>query len=262
MNQANTSGWRSAWILGASTGIGAELAKLLGKNVTHVAISARSEDKLKALSQQHKALTPYPLDVTDAQATQKTANKIVAQTGTIDLAILNAGAWYLMDAAELNADSLLKVRQILDVNYMGVMNGLSALIPMMLKQGHGHIAIVASVAGYRGLPKSITYGPTKAALISLCETLKPELEMHNITISVVNPGFVDTPMTADNPFEMPGLMAADEAAKAFLRGLEKRQYEISFPKSFVFQMKLLASLPKGLFFWLMRRFVIEKAMKS
>ena len=161
----------------------------------------------------------------------------------------------MLDQGEIDIDA---IRSGVEVNYMGVVNALAALVPRMRERGQGHIAIVASVAGYRGLPRATAYGPTKAALINLAETLKSELEPFGITVSVVNPGFVDTPMTSDNPFPMPGIMPADKAAQALLAGLEKRRFEIIFPRGFVYAVKLLRILPYRLFFWYVSRTMIDK----
>ena len=177
-----------------------------------------------------------------------------AEAGPIDLAVLNAGTWKMMGVDDFD---LAAIRRGVEVNYMGVVNALDALLPRMLERGRGHIAIVASVAGYRGLPNSLAYGPTKAALINLAETLQTELAPRGITVSVVNPGFVDTPMTRDNPFPMPGIIPAPEAAQALLAGLRRKRFEIAFPRGFAAAMKILRLLPNALFFWVVRRFIYK-----
>lgn len=248
--------WKTAWITGASSGIGLELARLLDGKVTHLAVSARSQDKLSKLAAQCKNVVSYPLDVTDADAVVDSVGDIEAAAGPIDLAVLNAGVWQLMDVAELD---LKAIRTGIEVNYMGVVHAINALLPGMLARGAGQIAIVASVAGYRGLPRSAAYGPTKAALINLAETLRTELEPRGITVSVVNPGFVDTPMTRDNPFPMPNIISAKDAAQSLLAGLERRKYEIIFPRAFVFAMKLLRLLPNAMYFWVARTFLSKRS---
>ncbi len=248
--------WKTAWITGASSGIGLELARLLDGKVTHLAVSARSQDKLSKLAAQCKNVVSYPLDVTDADAVVDSVGDIEAAAGPIDLAVLNAGVWQLMDVAELD---LKAIRTGIEVNYMGVVHAINALLPGMLARGAGQIAIVASVAGYRGLPRSAAYGPTKAALINLAETLRTELEPRGITVSVVNPGFVDTPMTRDNPFPMPNIISAKDAAQSLLAGLERRKYEIIFPRAFVFAMKLLRLLPNAMYFWVARTFLLKRS---
>ena len=248
--------WKTAWITGASSGIGLELARLLDGKVTHLAVSARSQDKLSKLAAQCKNVVSYPLDVTDADAVVDSVGDIEAAAGPIDLAVLNAGVWQLMDVAELD---LKAIRTGIEVNYMGVVHAINALLPGMLARGAGQIAIVASVAGYRGLPRSAAYGPTKAALINLAETLRTELAPRGITVSVVNPGFVDTPMTRDNPFPMPNIISAKDAAQILLAGLERRKYEIIFPRAFVFAMKLLRLLPNAMYFWVVRTFLSKRS---
>jgi short-subunit dehydrogenase len=248
--------WKTAWITGASSGIGLELARLLDGKVTYLAVSARSQDKLSKLAAQCKNVVSYPLDVTDADAVADSVGDIEAAAGPIDLAVLNAGVWQLMDVAELD---LKAIRTGIEVNYMGVVHAIDALLPGMLARGAGQIAIVASVAGYRGLPRSAAYGPTKAALINLAETLRTELEPRGITVSVVNPGFVDTPMTRDNPFPMPNIISAKDAAQSLLAGLERRKFEIIFPRAFVFAMKLLRLLPNAMYFWVARTFLLKRS---
>ncbi|WP_246272901.1 SDR family NAD(P)-dependent oxidoreductase [Oricola thermophila] len=258
MSGSGAPPWKVAWITGASTGIGRELAMLLARRVETVAISARSTDKLEELASTDPRLHPVPLDVTDAQAVAECIGAIERDAGPIDLAVLNAGTWTLLDRADID---LAAMRAGIEVNYMGVVNALAALVPRMRERGSGHIVIVASVAGYRGLPRSAAYGPTKAALINLAETLKSELAPLGITVSLVNPGFIDTPMTRENPFPMPGLMPAPAAARALLDGLEKRQYEIIFPRGFVRAVKLLRILPNRVFFWYVSRFVMGRSKR-
>jgi short-subunit dehydrogenase len=247
--------WRTVWITGGSSGIGRELSRLIGSEAQYVAISARSIDKLQGAAATHAAIYAHPLDVTDEDAVERCVQEIEAAAGPIDLAVLNAGAWTLMSVTDFDLRS---VRTGVDVNYMGVMNCLDAVLPRMLDRGHGHIAIVASVAGYRGLPRSLAYGPTKAALINLAETLNAELAPRGITVSLVNPGFVDTPMTRENPFPMPGLMTPEDAAKKTLKGLKAGKFEIVFPTGFGLAMKLLRLLPDPLYFWFVRRFILKQ----
>lgn len=248
--------WQSVWITGASSGIGLDLARLMEDEAAQVAISARSRDKLQAAAKGHSWLTAYPADVTDADALKRSVKDMEKAQGPVDLAVFCAGVWTLMDSPKMD---LKAVRLGIEVNYMGVVNAIDAVLPGMLERGHGHIAIVASVAGYRGLPKALAYGPTKAALINLAETLRAELAPHGITVSVVNPGFVDTPMTQGNPFPMPGMIPADEAARALLAGLKAKRYEITFPHGFVWAMKALRIMPNVLFFWIVRTFILKRA---
>ncbi len=227
--------WRVVWITGASTGLGRELAIRLALSGATVAASSRSADKLAELAAIHPNIKPYPLDVIDLQSTRAVAETIERDLGVIDLAILNAGVWLPMALTEFDP---LRVRQGMEVNYFGVTNALAPLLPGMIKRRAGHIAIVASVAGYRGISLAATYGPTKAALINLAETLYPDLMNHGVKVTVINPGFVETPMTEPNKFPMPFLISCDEAVDQMIKGLIKGKYEIVFP----WRMKMLAKL--------------------
>lgn len=250
--QSTAAPGSSVWITGASSGIGLELARRYAGEGHLVAASARSAEKLEELADKTANMSAAPLDVTDADNVREVVARIERDQGPIDLAVLNAGAWQLMPVEEFD---LRAIRTGVEVNIMGVMHCLDAILPGMLERGRGHIAIVASVAGYRGLPFSIAYGPTKAALINLAETLRCELAPKGITVTLINPGFVDTPMTRDNPFPMPGLISPKDAAAAITQGLKSSRFEIAFPRDFTFVMKLLRVLPDRLFFWVVRRFI-------
>ena len=242
--------WSTAWITGASTGIGLELALLLAKAGVRVAISARSPEKLHQAASLHANLVAVPVDVTDAAAVVAAYADIVRQLGPIDLAILNAGVWDPMGGSDYAAA---RAARSMAVNYGGICNALEPLLPPMIARGAGHVALVASVAGYRGLPKAAAYAPSKAAVISLAEVLRPDLERHGVSVSLVNPGFVETPMTAVNTFPMPYIIKADAAAGHIMRGLEQRRFEIAFPWQLVTGMKALRILPYRLFFPIARK---------
>ncbi|MFN0263619.1 SDR family NAD(P)-dependent oxidoreductase [Tepidamorphus sp. 3E244] len=246
---------KTIWIVGASSGIGLELAQRYARDGNRVAISARSEDKLRDIAEAAARLHPYPLDVTDNDKVLETVAGIRDGVGEIDVAILCAAVWHMTDVIDLTVD---QARQALEINVLGVYQAVLALLPAMRARGEGHIVIVASVAGYRGLPKSGAYGPTKAALINLAETLNAELHQFGIRVSVVNPGFVDTPMTADNPFPMPGMVSAERAAREIMAGVAKGKFEITFPCLFAMAMKLLRALPDPVYFWVLRRFMVEE----
>ncbi|QDL91664.1 SDR family NAD(P)-dependent oxidoreductase [Paroceanicella profunda] len=249
--------WGTVWITGASSGIGAALAGLMAGRSDRLAISARSGAALGEIAAAAPGMLACPLDVTDRGAVAACVAALEAD-GPIDLAVLNAGTWALMESADLDASAL---RRGMEVNYLGVVNALEALLPHMLARGAGHIAITASVAGYRGLPKSVAYGPTKAALINLAETLRCELAPRGITVTVICPGFVDTPMTRDNPFPMPSIVSAQDAAREILRGLERKAWKIAFPRGFARVMALLRVMPDALYFHAIRRFVMKGEIK-
>lgn len=231
--------YRVAWITGASSGIGFELAKLLAAEGVQVAASARSiaTDGLPA------GIHAFPLDVTDAEACEATARAIEQKLGPIDLVVFGAGAYQPFDAGHFDASAFARINA---VNYLGVTNALAAVVPGMLARKSGHVSWIASVAGYRGLPKAAYYGPTKAALINLAESLWQELTPLGLSVSIINPGFVKTPMTSVNDFEMPFLMTPEAAAKATLAGLKRRKFEIAYPTRFVLILKFLRLLPNAL----------------
>ncbi len=246
--------WQRVWIIGASTGIGFEIAKQLAAAGVEVAASARNVDHLAGLAHIH----PFKLDVTNAASVAKTFQNIGDNLGPVDLVIGAAGKYKPVFSQELSLEDF---RSTLDVNYMGVINMLDAVLPAFRARRSGHVAWIASVAGYLGLPKSAAYGPTKAALINLAEGLKPELEQFNITTSVINPGFVRTPMTDGNDFPMPFLMEPVEAARRTIEGLAKGKFEIAYPTRFVLILKTLRLLPNWAFFAITRRLIGPPASK-
>jgi short-subunit dehydrogenase len=253
----NTAGtalppWRIAWVTGASSGIGQEVALQLARSGVIVAISARSADKLNSIAATHPNLRAYPLDVTDRTAATATVQRIEAEVGAIDLAILNAGVWHPMGASNFDATKSVDSMQ---VNYNGLVYGVDALLKTMIARRSGHLALVSSVAGYRGMPKAAAYSPSKAAVISLAEALQPDLVQHNIFLSLVNPGFVDTPMTKVNKFPMPGILTVEDASQRIIAGLTARRYEIAFPFALVATMKIARLVPNRLYFWYARNFL-------
>jgi len=245
--------WKTVWITGASSGIGREVALLLANEGARVAASARSADALAELGSTSSAILPYPLDVTDKKAAAETVGEIEASIGPIDLAILNAGVWHPMGATDFDAD---KLENSLDVNVLGLANALAALLPRMIARGRGHVALVSSVAGYRGLPNAAAYAASKAAAISMAESLYPDLARYGVKLSIINPGFVDTPMTRVNKFPMPFIIPADDAARRIVAGLRKGKFEIAFPWQLVTMLKIARLLPYPLYFWYVHNFVL------
>lgn len=243
--------WKTVWVTGASTGIGREIALQLAAAGVKVAASARSAEKLTALG---SSVLAVPLDVTDAQACRVAVQEIEAKLGPIDLAVLGAGTYAPVAMDDLDPAAFARM---MDTNYMGVVNCLSALAPRMIARGTGHLSWIASVAGYVGLPKAAAYGPTKAALINLGESLYPELKLKGVRVSVINPGFVATPLTAQNDFEMPFLMQPEDAARRSIEGLAAGRFEVAYPRRFVAILKSLRALPYPLFFGLISRFVLK-----
>ena len=234
------------WITGASSGIGRGLALKLAREGRKVVVSARSAEALADLAREHPNLAAWPLDTTDADACAAAIAEIEAAHGKIALAVLNAGTHIPTPAADFRvADA----KRLIDVNLTGTVNALAPLLGRRTR----HIAIVASVAGYSGLPTAAIYGATKAALINMCEALKPECDALGIKLQLVDPGFVRTPLTDKNEFPMPFLMELDAAVDAFARGLAADRFEIVFPRRFALILKFLRLLPYGLYFRLVRR---------
>ncbi len=216
-----------------------------------VAVSARSAEKLAGLG---PGVLAVPLDVTDAAACQAAVESIEARLGPIDLAVLGAGTYTPVAIDRLDPGQF---SHMMNTNYMGVVNCIAALAPRMIARGQGHLSWIASVAGYVGLPKAAAYGPTKAALINLAECLYPEMKLKGVRVSVINPGFVETPLTAQNDFEMPFLMKAGEAARRSIEGLASGRFEIAYPRRFVAILKTLRALPYPLFFRIIARSVLK-----
>jgi short-subunit dehydrogenase len=161
-----------------------------------------------------------------------------------------AGDYLPMRAEEFDLD---RARKLIDANLHGVLNGLAAVLPVLLRQKSGGIALVSSVAGYRGLPKALAYGPGKAAVINLAESLWLDLAPLGVGVWLVNPGFVQTPLTAMNDFRMPALIQPADAAREMIKGFASGRFEIHFPKRFTFWMRLLRLLPYRLYFAAVRR---------
>lgn len=236
------------WITGASSGIGAETALQMAKSGWRVAATARSLDKLEALAEQAAsydgAIIPYAGDVTDLKAMSAIADAIEVEQGIIDIALLNAGTYFPDTDESFTADSFKKT---FDVNVNGMANCVEPLLKKFRVRRAGHIAIVASVAGYRGLPRSLSYGATKAALINFAEALYIESKDAGIKVQVINPGFVKTPLTDTNDFEMPMLMPVEDAAKALIKGIHSNKFEITFPWQFALILKTIGLLPNKLY---------------
>ena len=241
------------WVVGASSGIGEATARALMASGAQVQVSARNADALNKLVSTPGApahTRAWPLDVTDAEAVAHTAREML-KAGPIDLVLYCAGHYREMRATDMD---LADLRQHLAVNYTGALNVIHAVLPAMTARGSGHLSLISSVAGFRGLPKSLAYGPTKAALTNLAENLYLDLEPLGLGVSVIHPGFVQTPLTAQNDFTMPALISPDAAAQAMLQGWAQGDFNIHYPKRFTRAMLALRLLPYRLYFPAIRRF--------
>ena len=248
--------WADArvWVIGASTGIGAAIARDLLAAGARVALSARSGDKLRDVAGPEaiangRALIE-PIDFTRGAEVASAWGRVRAAWGGCDLVLVVAGTHQEVRAWELTEAN---ARALLEINLHGPIATVAAVLPALLADGKGAIGIVSSVAGYRGLPKALVYGASKAALINFTETLYFDLHPKGIGVYLINPGFVATPLTAKNAFRMPALISAEEAATATLAGLRAGRFEIHYPRRFTNVVKLLRLLPYRTYFAIVRR---------
>lgn len=250
------SSWagKTAWLVGASTGIGRATASALHAAGARVVVSARGQAALDAFVAGHARADAIALDATDREAVRDAAAHIVSVHGGIDLVMYCAATYAPMRATAFDLEV---AQRHMRVNYDGALLLLDAVLPQLQAQARagrgGHLSLVSSVAGFRGLPQSLAYGPTKAALINLAETLYLDLSPLGLGVSVINPGFVETPLTARNEFRMPALISPEEAARAILRGWRHGDFEMHFPRRFTGWLKALRHLPYGLYFSAVRR---------
>ena len=241
---------RVVWLVGASSGIGLATAQQLHARGAKVIVSARNAAAIAAFEAAHADSLGIALDATDRDAMSSAAERIVARYGRLDMALYCAGHYAALRATAFDLDQMLLHDK---VNYVGALYLLDAVLPVLLRQKAGHLSLVSSVAGYRGLPNALAYGPTKAALISLAQTLYLDLQPQGIGVSVICPGFVETPLTAQNEFKMPALIQPDEAARQMMAGWAAGDFEIHFPKRFTRFLKALSHLGDGLYFNAIRR---------
>jgi len=252
--------WRnkSVWLIGASSGIGMACAIELTKLGANVALSARNVEALNNFTREHKSSLAVEIDVMKIDSIEKAFNCVKKHQG-IDVVIYCAGHYLEQSALDYNLDEMIKHN---DINYLGLCRVLSCVLTPMINQGYGHIGIISSVAGYQGLPKSLAYGPTKAALINLSESLYLDLHDHGIGVSLINPGFVQTPLTAQNQFHMPALISAATAAQEMIKGWARGDFEIHYPKRFTRVLKFLKILPYGLYFKLVKKATQQRTISA
>lgn len=246
------------WITGASSGLGYALAQRYAADGYTVIASARREEKLLVLAADTQAqgypgtIVPVTLDVTNNQSVTAAINTLLEKAGTPDVVVLNAGFYEPCSLSELTLEHFLATY---DVNVNGVARCLLGLLEPLRKKGNSQVVLVSSVAGYSGLPRAAAYGSSKAALTHLAESLKHECEDSGIRITLVNPGFVKTPLTDKNKFPMPFIMPLEKAADAMYRGIQSGRFEVTFPKRFTWILKLLRLLPYPLYFAISKKLV-------
>ena len=239
------------WITGGSSGIGKALAYKFANEGWQVALSARREELLNEISKSNDNIHSFPLDVLDVERCKEVFNKIVTKFENIDIAVFSTGIHDPDSERKINLES---IRKIMETNFFGTMNSINSVYNYFKDKKSGHISIVSSVAGYRGLPMAGAYCASKSALISYAESLYFEMKRFNVRVSVINPGFIKTPMTDQNPFPMPMIESAEFAAEEMFKGLTKsKSFEIHFPKKFTFIMKILKIMPNWLYLKLIKR---------
>ena len=239
---------KKIWITGASSGIGKALAIKFSKEGWQVAASARRENLLKDLNNQNPNIHPFPLDIKNETETKNIFQNILEKFETVDIVVFCTGIHDPDAEKQLSSE---KIREIMETNFFGTVNCIMAVNAYFRERKNGHISIVSSVAGYRGLPAASGYCASKAALISLAESLFFDFKRYNVRISLVSPGFVKTPLTDKNKFPMPMIKSPEYAAEKMFIGLTKKNtFEIHFPKTFTIIVKLLKIMPNWLFFFL------------
>jgi NAD(P)-dependent dehydrogenase (short-subunit alcohol dehydrogenase family) len=235
------------WITGASSGIGRFVALEFARRGFSVAASARRESALAELVGEAEAggrIHAYPVDIGNHDEVRATVARIEAEHGGISLAFLNAGTYYPAGVIDLDIDQF---RSIIDLNIMGTVHCIAAVLPGMFARGRGQLGINASVAGYGGLPRSLAYSASKAALINLAQSLTFDCAPRGVSVQVINPGFIKTPLTDENDFPMPFLMPVEDAAQRVCDGFARGGFEITFPRRFAYLLKALNLLPYGLY---------------
>jgi short-subunit dehydrogenase len=246
---------KKIWITGASSGIGKALAIKFANNGWEVAVSARRENLLQDLSKNNSNIFPFALDVKDEKLTKSVFQSIIEKFKTLDICVFCTGIHDPESEKKLSSE---KIREIMETNFFGTLNCIMAVNAFFRKNKSGHISIVASVAGYRGFPAASGYCASKSALISLTESLYFDFKRHNVRVSVINPGFIKTPMTDKNKFPMPMIKSSEFAAEKIFIGLTKKNaFEIHFPLVFTMLMKLLKIMPNWLYLM-----IASKGMKK
>ena len=242
---------KKIWITGASSGIGRSLALKFAKEGWQVAASARRENLLNKLTEENSNIHSFPLDVTDKEKTKIVFQNILKKFKDLDVCVFGSGIHDPESEKKLNDETF---RKIMEINFFGTLNSILAVDNYFKEKKMGEISIVSSVAGYRGLPAAGAYCASKSALISLAESLVFDFKRFNVRVSVINPGFIKTPMTDKNTFKMPMIKSPEYAAQKIFLGLTKKNsFEIHFPKSFTFGMKLLKIMPNWLYFFIVGR---------
>ncbi len=243
---------KKIWITGASSGIGKAVAEKFANNGWKVAVSARRKELLDELAK-NQNITSFPLDVTNRDQINNIFKNILDEFGDLDICLFSSGTYEPKDEQNIDPD---KIKKVMTVNFLGVIDCVKAVEDFFKNKKSGHISIVSSIAGYRGLPNSSGYGPSKAALTNFAESIYFDFKKYNVKVSVVSPGFIKTPLTDKNEFPMPFLKSPEFAAKKIYHGLIKsKSFEIHFPKQLTLTLKFLRILPYKIYLFLVDKLV-------
>ena len=242
---------KTIWITGGSTGIGKALAIKFANEGWNVAISARRENLLKEISEMYENISAFPLDVTDKNKCKEVFNSIKNKFNEVDICFFSTGTWNPKKERDIDVEQM---ENVFRVNFFGTVNSIKAVEKHFKEKNSGIISIVSSIAGYRGLPNSTGYGPSKSALNNLAESLYFDFKRFGVRVCLVSPGFIKTPMTDKNDFKMPFLKTPEYAADKIYDGLtNKNIFEIHFPKALTILLKIFSFLPSKLYFGLIGR---------
>ena len=239
---------KTIWITGGSTGIGKALAIKFANKGWNVAISARRDALLKEISDNNENIYAFPLDVTDKSKCKDVFEEIKNKFQNIDICFFSTGTWDPKKEKNIDVE---QIENVFKVNFFGTLNSIKAVEEHFKNKKNGIITIVSSIAGYRGLPNSTGYGPSKSALNNLAESLYFDFKRSNVRVCLVSPGFIKTPMAEKNEFKMPFLKTTEYAAEKIYDGLvNKNVFEIHFPKTLTLILKILSFLPSKIYFGL------------
>ncbi|MCV2870260.1 SDR family NAD(P)-dependent oxidoreductase [Defluviimonas sp. WL0002] len=237
---------KTYWIVGASEGLGRELAAALSRAGASVVLSARTASRLRSLADDIAGAVVIPMDVTD----RNSVSKAVEAAGPVDGVIYCAGRYEPMSTREWDAD---EAEAICEVNFMGAMRLLGRMVPKMIQRDSGHVVLIGSLSAHRGLPGAIGYGASKAALMSLAETMLADTRGTGIKVQIANPGFIQTRLTDKNAFHMPSLMTPEDAAEQIVAFMARGKFRTDFPVPFSLLFTLGKLLPLSIFHRIFRR---------
>ena len=243
---------KKVWITGASSGIGKAVAEKFSKENWKVAISARRVELLNEMAK-NPNIFAYPLDVTDQNKIEETFKKVIEEFGDLDLCIFSSGTYERKSEKGLSVEN---IKKVIEVNFLGVVGCVKAVQEYFQKKQSGHISIVSSPVGYRGLPKSSGYTSSKASLNNFTQGMYFDFKKFNVKVTLISPGFIKTALTDKNEFKMPFLKDTNYAAEKIYDGLvNKNTFEIIFPPQIAFIYKIFQILPNRAYNFLINKFV-------